>query len=228
MEQCSTLPVTGSNLGVVVVAAVIAALGVVFVVMARRRAMPLLAVMLIAAAGVALAAPAHAATDCAPSTRPSTTTALTPSPMTSTTTTLAGTGPIAEDDDLGTVPVGEPISFNLYANDFFGIPPGYIELAGFVGNIPGGPCDGLTFDQNTGELFGTPTNVGTCTLHYSLYNTFVPAHDDGSAFAVLIVTLPTTTSNEGFTTTSPTSTTTTTSPTSTTTTTSSTTSSTTT
>ena len=76
----------------------------------------------------------------------------------------------AQDDDLGTVPVGQPASFNLYAND--GDQPG--EYEGGTGPAAGQDdvpaCRGMEFNGITGEFSGTPAIAGTCAFYYQLAN----------------------------------------------------------
>ena len=109
MDQCPVLPAADGNISVIVMAAaIVTGVGVIAMVLARRRMMPVLVAMLVSLV-VAVGIPAHAARDCSPlpiaatlsptttstppttsSTSPSPTTTTT-SPMSSTTTTVATT-----------------------------------------------------------------------------------------------------------------------------------------
>ena len=109
MDRCPVLPAADGNIGVIVMAAaIVTGVGVIAVVLARRRMMHVLVAMLVSLV-VAVGIPAHAAKDCSPlpiaatlsptttstsptttSTSPTTTTTTT-SPTTSTTTTVATT-----------------------------------------------------------------------------------------------------------------------------------------
>ena len=94
MDECPVLPATGSTVTVIfVAAAILVALGVTTLLMVRRRAMPMLAVVLVAGV-VAIGVPAHAATGCPPpETAP--TTAPTVAPTSTTTSTLPTTTSVA-------------------------------------------------------------------------------------------------------------------------------------
>jgi LPXTG-motif cell wall-anchored protein len=185
------LPATGSNATVVVVAAtLLVAVGVATVVLARRRTLPMLAVLLLAGVIAVSASPADAATGC-PS--PTTSVATAPTAPTTTSPYLRGIPLEAEDDILGTVLVGQPISFNLFANDYLGDPPAVVE----GGTGPGGgqagepACRGLRFYALTGEFSGTPTTAGTCSFEYWLFNGAGP----GAIVDVVLIVSPPTTSS---------------------------------
>jgi LPXTG-motif cell wall-anchored protein len=182
VTDCPVLPATGSSLmSILVVAAIVAALGVVLVVAGRRWAVPVMVVVhaagvvaVVAASGVT----AYAATTCPPpSTAPSvaptstpgspTSTTSTTSTSSSTTTTVAGTAPTANgDDEIFTV--GVPFTLNVLTNDVLGDPPATISTF----SLGSGPvCAGVSFDQGTGVLSGTLTvPLLPCLLSYTLQN----------------------------------------------------------
>ena len=83
------------------------------------------------------------------------------------------------------VTAGEPFSFDLFDFDVRGVPQATITSHTFV---PGGACEGLTFDPATGVLSGTPVGLGTptgdvCEFEYTLSNA---AGSDSSDVTVTI------------------------------------------
>ena len=83
------------------------------------------------------------------------------------------------------VTAGEPFSFDLFDFDVRGVPQATITSHTFV---PGGACEGLTFDPATGVLSGTPVGLGTptgdvCDFEYTLSNA---AGSDSSDVTVTI------------------------------------------
>ena len=87
------------------------------------------------------------------------------------------------------VTAGEPFSFNLFDFDVRGVPQATITSHTFV---PGGACEGLTFDPATGVLSGTPVGLGTptgdvCEFEYTLSNA---AGSDSADVTVTIFPAP--------------------------------------
>jgi hypothetical protein len=154
--------------------------------LARRRAMPVVAILLVAGVAAALVAsiaePARAGTDCPPPSAAATTVptvsptsspsapTTTPSPTTATsptTTTVEGTPPTANSDD-DIFPVGQAFSVNVLANDDLGDPPATISTFTLA---PPATCAGVSFDPGAGELSGTlSVPLLPCILSYTLEN----------------------------------------------------------
>ena len=78
------------------------------------------------------------------------------------------------------VTAGQPFSFALFRFGSRGVPQATITAHTFV---PGGACAGLTFDQATGVLSGTPVGLGTptgdvCDFEFTLSNAAGSDTDD--------------------------------------------------
>ena len=201
MDECPVLPATGSTVTVIFVAsAILVALGVTTLLLVRRRAMPMLAIVLVAgvvgigapgscpATGCPPASTAATAATTAPTVAPASTSTTTPvavapgPPSTSTTTSTTTTSTSTTTPTTappGIPPNAENDDENVVGGQFFSF---NVLTNDFLGSPPAtitdssltaATCGGVTFNEATGILSGTleiQPAFLACILAYELTN----------------------------------------------------------